>query len=144
MERSRAGPTCHLPAARREGGSSQENVCAALGKPNGDPTTIRALELLNNGGYIGGTTIENSPAPVFIEATPKGLERASGWPAESQDGGEQIELLLRLLDERIDSAETAEEKSKLRRARDAFAGLGRDIAVGVLAAYVTQASGASQ
>ncbi len=124
---------------------TQEEVCAALDKIHGDATTIRALELLYNDDYIGGFMVQQSPAPVRIQATPKGLQRARGWPAAGQGGGEQVELLLRLLDERIDSAETAEEeKSKLRQARDAFAGLGKDIAVGVLTAYAIQATGANQ
>jgi hypothetical protein len=124
---------------------TQEEVCAALGRPQGDATTVRALELLYNDDYIGGFMVQQSPAPVRIRATPKGLQRARGWPAEGQGQSEQVELLLRLLDERIDSAETAdEEKSKLRQARDAFAGLGKDIAVGVLTAYATQATGANQ
>ncbi|MGD9737523.1 MAG: hypothetical protein AB7V58_18220 [Solirubrobacterales bacterium] len=120
----------------------QDAVCVALGRPAGDQATIRALELLHQGGYIGGPTIDNSPAPVFIEATPKGLEQASGWPGE--DGNRQIELLLHLLDERIEAAATPEEKSKVKQARDAFAGLSKDVAVGLLTAYVTQISGASQ
>ena len=112
--------TYELLDAREEVG--QADVCEALGRPNGDAVTIRALELLYNDDYIGGSTIDNSPAPVFIEATPKGLQRTSGWPAEGSSG--EVELLLRLLDERIDSEETTEEgKGKLRRARDGFAGL---------------------
>lgn len=120
----------------------QGEVCAAMGQPPGDPTTIRALELLFKGDYIGGPTIDNTPVPVFIEATPKGLEQASGWPGE--DGSRQIDLLLQLLDKRIELAETPEEKSKVQQARDAFAGLSKDVAVGVLTAYVAQVSGASQ
>jgi hypothetical protein len=123
---------------------TQDQVCEALGQPPQDARTIRALALLYEGGYIGGFTAQQSPAPVRIRGTPKGLQEVSGWPREDSGGAQQVELLLRLLDERIASDETPEEeKSKLRRARDAFAALGRDVAVGVLTAYAGKVSGAS-
>jgi hypothetical protein len=123
---------------------TQDEVCAAVGRPPQDERTVRALALLYEGGYIGGFTVNQSPAPVRIQGTPKGLQETSGWPREGGAGAEQIELLLRLLDERIASDETPEEeKGKLLRARDAFAALGRDVAVGVLTAYAGKVSGAS-
>jgi hypothetical protein len=126
-----------------EESTTPEAVCEALGRLAGDEGTIRALALLYEDGYIGGNTIEQSPAPIFIEATGQGLRQTSGWPREG-GGAELVELLLRLLDERIADDETPEEeKGKLRRARDAFAGLGRDVAVGVLTALVSHTSGAS-
>jgi hypothetical protein len=122
---------------------TQDQVCEALGRPAGDERTVRALALLYEGGYIGGFKLQ-SPAPVRIRGTTKGLQEVSGWPREGEASPELVELLLRLLDERIASEETPEEeKSKLRRARDAFAALGRDVAVGVLTAYAGKVSGAS-
>jgi hypothetical protein len=85
---------------------------------------------------------QQSPAPIIIKTTPKGLRQTSGWPREG--AADPLELLLNLLNERIDSDETPEgEKSKLRRARDAFAAVGRDVAVGVLTAYAGRVSGAN-
>jgi len=121
---------------------SQEEVCAALDRPAGDERTIKALALLKEDGYIGGIMVMQSPAPDLIHSTPKGLQHTSGWPSGTGSSN-QVDLLLRLLDERISSDETADdEKGKLRRARDAFADVGKDIAVGVLTAYATQAAGA--
>lgn len=122
--------------------TTREAVCQALDRPDGDERTIRALALLYEGSYIDGITVENSPAPIFIKPTEKGLRETSGWPKEGV-GAEQIELLLRLLDERIEADDTPEEeKGKLQRARDAFAALSRDLAVGVLTAYVSRVTGA--
>lgn len=121
----------------------QDAVCNALGRPRQDTETVRALEQLFKAELIGGFMVDQTPAPVIIRATTKGLQQTSGWPREG-GGSEQVELLLRLLDERIASEDTPEEeKGNLRRVRDAFAALGRDIAVGVLTAYAANASGAS-
>ena len=118
-----------------------EAVFQALGRPPDDPTTIRALALLYQGGYIDGMTINNSDAPVRITATTKGLQETRGWPREG-GGADQLELLLRLLDERIASEDTPkDERRKLQRVRDGVASLGRDFAVDLLAAYVARASG---
>jgi len=56
----------------------QDAVCEALDRPPGDPHTIHALEHLYENGYITGTTIEESLAPIHIQATEKGLRKASG------------------------------------------------------------------
>jgi hypothetical protein len=121
--------------------TTQEEVCSALGVPAGHERTIRALALLFEAGYIDGLEVDSSPAPIFIRATEKGLREASNWPG--RPAPDQVELLLRLLDERIESPETPDdEKGKLRRVRDALGDLGRDIAVGVLTAYVSRATGA--
>lgn len=122
---------------------SQDQVCSALGRPAGDEPTIRALALLYNDDYIGGIMVNESPAPVLIAATPKGLRYTSGWPGE-EGGSRQVEMLLQLLDERIESDETPEaEKGRLRQIRNGVGSASRDIMVAVLGAYVSQATGAS-
>lgn len=63
---------------------TQEAVCEAVGKPPRDERTIRALALLYESGYIDGHEVDNSPAPMLIRATEKGLREASNWP---RDGG---------------------------------------------------------
>lgn len=122
----------------------QDAVCEALGKPAKDERTVRALAELYNAGFIASAgSIEESPAPILIQGTEKGLQQVRGWPSGGSDA-QLVELLLAVLDERIESDETPEEeKGRLRRARDAFAALGRDVAVGVLTAYAGQVSGAS-
>jgi hypothetical protein len=125
-----------------EGQTTPEFVCQRLGVQPRDDRTLRALTLLYQGGYIDGITIEQSPAPIFIRPTEKGLREASGWPDDSS--GTQLEVLLRLLDERIESDETSdEEKGKLRRVRGSLVDLGRDVAVGLLTAYLSRVAGAA-
>lgn len=120
---------------------SQEAVCAELGRPPHDETTVRALALLYEDKFIGGFMVDQSPAPILITATPKGLQYTSGWPAE-EGGSRQVELLLQLLDDRIKSDEVPEaEKGKLRQIRDGVGSASRDIVVSVLAAYVARMTG---
>lgn len=57
---------------------------------------------------------------------------------------QQVELLLALLDERIESDETPEgEKGKLRQIRNGVSSASRDLMVAVLGAYTSQTTGAS-
>src|SRR4051812_23894916 len=75
-------------------------VMARLGRPEDDARTIKLLARLKQADYIDGIMVMQSPAPVFIKPTEKGLQRASGWPRD--DGaGELVDLLLALLDEQI-------------------------------------------
>jgi hypothetical protein len=117
---------------------SQEAVCEALGRPPGDERTMRALALLYEDELIGGFTVEQSPAPILITTTPKGLRQTSGWPREG-GGVEQLALLLQLIDERIESEETPEEeRGRLQRARAALADVAPRLIGEVLAAYTAR------
>lgn len=124
--------------------TTPDAVNEKLGREPGDEHTTRALALLYKTRFIGGTDYQNSPAPVIIEATEKGLQKTSGWPEPGAAGGDIVEVLLKLLDERIESPDTPEEeKGRLRRARDAFAGVTRDITVGVLSNLISKQTGVS-
>jgi len=123
--------------------ATPEAVNEKLGREPRDERTARALELLYKGGYIDGIMVDQSPAPIFIEATKEGLQETSGWPKPGA-GGDQLDLLLRLLDERIAAPETPpEEKTRLQRVRDSLGDAGRDIVVGVLSNFVAKQTGAS-
>lgn len=125
---------------------SGDAVIEALGRPPNDEATGRALETLERAGYIKGQFVMQTPVPILIRSTEKGLQHASGWP--TQGGGsaaEQVDLLVRLLDERIESDETPEEeKGKLRQIRDGVGSASRDIVVSVLAAYVARMTGGGE
>ncbi len=56
--------------------TSQAAVCKALGHPPMHGPTIRALAALYESGDITGMTIGTNPAPVYIEPTEQGRERA--------------------------------------------------------------------
>jgi hypothetical protein len=122
-------------------GTNAGQIAQELDRPPDDERLERALGLLYDAGYIDGPTIDQLPYPVRIQSTEKGLRETSGWPSEG-GGGDQIEALIRVLDEYIESDETPEEeKGRLRRARDAFVGVGRDVAVRVLTEYVSRQAG---
>lgn len=122
---------------------STEAVIAALGKPPGDARTVRALAHLYDANYIDGFMADQSPAPIFITPTEKGLQQVAGWPSTS-GGGREVEMLLALLDERIaDETRDDDERGRLARFRDAVAGVGRDVGAEVLAAYLARISGAA-
>ena len=126
-----------------QGDTTQDAVCEALGKPAGDEPTIRALAELYKAGYIEGDAFLQNPASIFLRATEKGLQAVRGWPGAVSEA-QRVESLLRALDERIESDETPEEeKGKLRRARDALAGVSRDVLVSLGSAYLAQVTGAS-
>lgn len=125
-----------------ENGTSPEAVSVALGKPPGDARTERILAQLYEIGYIAGLRVEDSAAPFRITPTEKGLQQVAGWPSPSS-GGREVELLLALLDERIaDESRDEDERGRLRRFRDAAAGIGRDVGAEVLGAYLARISGA--
>jgi len=70
--------------------TTQEAVCEAAGRAPGDERTIRALALLYSDGYIDGITVEESPAPIFISPTAKGLRKTSGWPSGAGEGERRL------------------------------------------------------
>lgn len=119
---------------------SPNAVCAATGKPPEDKPTERALAYLYREKFIDGLKLANVDHPIQIEAASRGLEYASGWPRGG--GGDQIEALLRVLDEHIASDETPEEeKGRLRRFRDGVVGVTRDIGVRVMSDYLARQAG---
>jgi DNA-binding PadR family transcriptional regulator len=125
-----------------EGSTWPDAVSAELGKPQ-DPRIVRILGQLYDAGYITGATIEQSPAPISIEATEKGLQLVAGWPTPDSRGLE-IERLLSVLDERItDESRTPDERGRLRRFRDSVVDIGRDVGSEVLGAYLARMTGAS-
>ncbi len=122
----------------------QDHVCAALGRAPRDERTIRALAQLYETGYIGGYTVEESPAPVRITATEKGLQRTSGWPgAEAGHSDERlVGLLLELLDERINDPATPEpQKGVLRKFKSAATEAVPGFLAEFLAAYTARIVG---
>jgi hypothetical protein len=123
---------------------SPEDVIAEMGEGTDPDHVKRALAQLYRGGRIGGQTIEQVDWPITIEATEKGSQEVAGWPKPGAAGGDQLELLLRLLDDKIAAPETPpEEKTRLQRVRDSLGGAGRDIIVGVLSNFIAKQTGAS-
>jgi hypothetical protein len=134
--------TCRLLSDHDE--VSPEEVIAELGAGTDSNHVKRALAQLYREGYIAGQDIEQVDWPISITATEKGSQEAAGWPKPGAGGGDHLDLLLRLLDEKIGAAETPpEEKTRLQRARDSLADATRDIIVGVLSNFIAKHTGAS-
>jgi hypothetical protein len=55
-----------------------DTVCAALGKPPGDPHTTGVLASLYEDGYIGGWTTDQNSAPMLIKGTKTGRREVGG------------------------------------------------------------------
>ena len=123
---------------------SPEDAIAEMGEGTDPDHVRRALAQLYRERYIGGQDVEDYAWPIRIEATEKGLQEVAGWPKPGAAGGDQLELLLRLLDDKIAAPETPpEEKTRLQRVRDSLGGAGRDIIVGVLSNFIAKQTGAS-
>lgn len=117
-------------------------VCALLSKEEEDPEVGRALTELTRNRFLDGQPTWQDPVPLRVWATEKGLQQTSGWPKPGEAGPDQVELLLRVLDERINSEDTPEEtKSKLLPIRRGIVDASRDIMVRVLSDYASRASG---
>jgi hypothetical protein len=116
---------------------SQNQVNQELGRGPESFETDRMLLYLTDAGYIEGTaTIEQFFGPLHMRLTEKGLQATAGWPSTHADA--IVESLIAAFDERIRQAGTAEERSKLIKARDALIGLGREVLADVIAAQVTR------
>jgi hypothetical protein len=131
MIRHRASP---------EGGVSQMQINEELGRDRDDPATRNALVYLQDGGYISGVgSYDSDPSPRFCVLAQRGREVVAGWPSGSIDA--LFSSLVAEIDRRIETTESEEEKTRLRRFRDSLLGIGRDIFVNVASAYAERATG---
>lgn len=123
---------------------SPVEVLAEMGEGTDPDHVKRALAQLYRDDYIGGPTTAQDPVPKIIKATGKGSQEVAGWPKPGAAGGDQLELLVRLLDEAITAPQTPpEQKTRLQRVRDSLVDAGRDLIVGVLSNFIAKQTGAS-
>jgi len=112
-------------------GVSLEGVAEELGYKTDTYNLSLVLDELVRAGYLEETMgVEQLPGPAWCRLREKGLQVTAGWPSAS--GETAFERLLAIVDERIRSADSDEERSKWERLRDGVAGVGRDVLVGVL------------
>jgi hypothetical protein len=105
-----------------------------------EPERVRhALALLVDNEYIGGYKASGGHIDSIMPRE-RGLQETMGWPTPADDQT-SAELLLRLLDQRIASAPTEEERTRFQRLRNAAADTGQGILSEVLAALISRASG---
>ena len=126
------------PKRAPEIGLSTETLAKELGITAEDDQLGIVVSELCRTGYLEATMkADQMVAPLFFRLSEKGLKVVAGWPAEA--GTDLLARLLVLVDERIASAESAEERSKWERLRNAVVGVGRDVASEVLAALAAGA-----
>jgi hypothetical protein len=115
-----------------------KDVAHALGRDEDDMDLRRVFEQLDQAGYIkptwAGVTL-----PYMIEPTERGLQHTMGWPVPGQT---DVEALLRMLDQRIEAPDTPdEERTRLRRLRDAAGDVGTSVMSSLLSAWLSQVTG---
>lgn len=115
-----------------------KEVAHALGRDEEDMALRHVFEQLGHAGYIkptwAGVTL-----PIMIEPTERGLQYAMGWPVLGQS---DVDALLRMLDQRIESPDTPEdERTRLQRLRDAAGDVGTSVMSSLLSAWLSQVSG---
>jgi hypothetical protein len=116
---------------------SQAQVNAELGREDDSFETDRMLLYLVDGGYIRPTaTVDQLFGPLHMRLTDKGLQATAGWPSSEAEAF--VQGMLAAFDERIASATDPDERSRLSRARDALASLGREILAEIIAGQVTR------
>ena len=78
---------------------------------------------------------------AMVPPTEKGLQLTHGWPVPGQG---EAEALLRVLDAMIDSPNTPdEERTRLKRLRDAAGDVSQSALTGLLGAWLSQVTGIS-
>ncbi len=97
-----------------------------------------ALISLIDGGFLEGNTYREGGGHVSVQVqtlTATGRREIGQWPKT-----DPAEALMQLMDARIATAPEGEAKSKLTRARDALAGLGRETLKSVAVALASKAA----
>lgn len=109
-------------------------INAVLGREPNDRATDLALSKLREAGFIEGYRGAEEWSNCTLAE--KGLQAVAGWPA--RPGDDTYELVLAILEQRIESASTDEEKSRWVKLRDGFADAGRDFAIDLLSNLAAQ------
>jgi DNA-binding IclR family transcriptional regulator len=101
-----------------------------------------AVRALIDGGYIDANEEGGLSDPfgyfMGVHLRERGRRYLGSWPKDSQDG---LDTFLELLAERIDTEPDEEEKSRLRRLRDAAQGVSRDVGTALLVAWLKSVTG---
>jgi len=102
--------------ASPSGSVSITAVARELDRPADDLALIRALELLDEDGWIAADYGSGSDGPMCARPLPKALSGTRGWPgADGQAAGER---LITALEELAAQEPDEEKRTKLARMRD--------------------------
>lgn len=97
------------------------------------------LRALYEAGYIAGNTPGINQRifdMIGIRLLEKGRRKVGQWPPE-----DQYDAFLAVLEQRIASASSEEERGRLEQMRDVALGVGRDVLASVLSAWARQVGG---
>jgi DNA-binding PadR family transcriptional regulator len=120
-------------------GAHTGTIMEELAPDADEETVMRVLDELVRAGYLEETLgTDQLPGPAAVRLTEKGLQVTAGWPTAS--GEIALDRLLAVIEQRIDAAETDDERSRWERLRDGVTGVGRDVLVGVLTTTVNAAA----
>jgi hypothetical protein len=115
-----------------------EDLGPRLGAERTEGELYNIFQQIKRAGYAdvyfaGGMTI------AMVRPTENGLQLTHGWPAPGQS---EAEALLRVLDTMIESADTSdEERTRLKRLRDAAGDVSQSVLAGLLGAWLSQVAG---
>lgn len=115
-----------------------EDLGPRLTRDRSERELYNIFQQIKRGGYAdvhfaGGMSI------AFVQPTEKGLQLTHGWPVP---GDGEVVALLRLLDASINSPATPEEeRTRLKRLRDAASDVSQSVLTGLLSAWLSQVAG---
>jgi hypothetical protein len=92
-----------------------------------------ALDLLEQDGWVDAEFEMGSDGPIAATPSPKALQLLRGWPTHASDTA-IVRGLLDALDEAIEDASDPEEKTRLRKVRDAAGDVGKSVLAGAIVA----------
>jgi len=93
----------------------------------------RALELLEHDDWLAAEFEMGSDGPTAATPGPKALQRLRGWPTEANDTA-IVRELLEALDHAIENASDPEEKTRLRKLREAAGDVSKSVLAGTILA----------
>jgi hypothetical protein len=91
------------------------------------PQTAAALRRLANAGYVRGVDTAQADYPIVVTSvSERALKAVGAWPSAEA----LVDRLLGALEQAEQAATTPEERTRMRRARQALVSVGRDVLVG--------------
>lgn len=97
-----------------------------------------AAKNLDRGGYLANVTWSFGKGFRIVDITERALRETGLWPNDEA----VADQLMWFLERKVETASTADERSRWTKIRDGFVGGGRDVAVELVAAIAARSIGA--
>ena len=115
--------------------TGSEEINRTLGREPDDRRLDVPLKYLQDAGYFENSYRAGDGSWVNISLSEKSLQLVAGWP---RPGDDLYDRLLTILEQRIDEAPTADEKSRAEKLRAALASAGKNLVVEVIGNVATK------